>query len=420
MIWTVIGIVCASLASLFFSTVTYALRDFSRSRLEDMLATHKRSEWFERTMELRADLVFVTAVGRLLANMMLLMLPLRLYYQPGRAPWVQYTGAVVVAGVLGLVFSVAIPTAMARYAGELVIAMSVRFLHGMRIALLPVTKLMHLIDGVVRRATGASLELEPEQVEKDIMSAVEEGEKEGVVGEEEREMIESVIEFRDTQVGQTMTARPEIVAVEVGATLEEVKRTIEESGHSRLPVYDGTLDHIVGILYARDLLKHLGMPTEQFDIRSAIRPAIFVPETKPLRDLLHEFKLQKVHIALVLDEYGGTVGLVTIEDILEELVGEIADEHEPHEPAMLKRLSETSYEADARLSVEEVNQQCGLALPEDAGFETVGGFVVAVLGRIPVKGTMFEHAGARFTVLDAEPQRVVRVKIELLPQAVRE
>jgi len=298
--------------------------------------------------------------------------------------------------------------------------MSVRFLHGMRMALLPVTKLMHLIDGVVRRATGASLELEPEQVEKDIMSAVEEGEKEGVVGEEEREMIESVIEFRDTQVGQTMTARPEIVAVEVGATLEEVKRTIEESGHSRLPVYDGTLDHIVGILYARDLLKHVGMPTEQFEIRRAIRPAIFVPETKPLRDLLHEFKLQKVHIALVLDEYGGTVGLVTIEDILEELVGEIADEHEPHEPAMLKRLSETSYEADARLSVEEVNQQCGLALPEDAGFETVGGFVVAVLGRIPVKGTMFEHAGARFTVLDAEPQRVVRVKIELLPQAVRE
>jgi putative hemolysin len=112
--------------------------------------------------------------------------------------------------------------------------------------------------------------------------------------------------------------------------------------------------------------------------------------------------------------------LVTIEDILEELVGEISDEHEPHEPAMLKRLSETSFEADARLSVEEVNQQCGLVLPEDAGFETVGGFVVAVLGRIPVKGTMFEHAGTRFTVLDAEPQRVVRVKIELLPQAARE
>src|SRR5207245_2820538 len=114
----------------------------------------------------------------------------------------------------------------------------------------------------------------------------------------------------------------------------------EESGHSRLPVYEGDLDHIQGMLYARDLLHHLGLPPEKFNIRSAMRPAFYVPEIKPLRDLLRDFRQQKIHIAIVLDEYGGTAGLVTIEDVLEELVGEMRDEHEPVEPALLKRMDE--------------------------------------------------------------------------------
>jgi CBS domain containing-hemolysin-like protein len=231
-------------------------------------------------------------------------------------------------------------------------------------------------------------------------------------------MIESVIEFRATQAGQIMTARPEIVGLDLHATLTEVKRTLEESGHSRVPVYDGTLDHIVGVLYARDLLKHLGLPPENFNIRSAIRPAIYVPETKPLRDLLNDFRLQKVHIAIILDEYGGTAGLVTIEDILEELVGDISDEHEPTEPAMLRRLDDQTWEADARVYLDELNRQVGLTIPEDQGYDTLGGFVSTTLGRIPTPGAQFEHSHARYTVLDAEPQKINRVKIELLPVPV--
>lgn len=268
----------------------------------------------------------------------------------------------------------------------------------------------------MHRAVGNRSDPEPEQIEKDILSAVEDGEEEGVVDAQEREMIESVIEFHDIEVSQTMTARPEIVAIELAATLDEVKRITEESGHSRIPVIDGTLDHIIGILYARDLLKHLGRPPEEFDIRSAMRPAMFVPESKLVRDLLLDFRMQKVHIAIVLDEYGGTAGLVTIEDILEELVGEISDEHEPQEPAMLKRIDELTYEADARLYIDEVNRQLGLNLPEDAGYDTLGGFVSTTLGRIPQKGTTFQADGARYTVIDAEPQRVKRLKVELIPQ----
>src|SRR2546429_1539368 len=216
---------------------------------------------------------------------------------------------------------------------------------------------------------GNKSEPAPEQIEKDILSVVEDGEKEGVVDMQERKMIESVIEFRDARVGQVMRPRPQIMGIELGASLIEVKRTLEESGHSRIPVYDGTIDHIVGILYARDLLKHLGLPPEKFDIRSAIRPAFYVPETKPLRELLNDFRLQKVHIAIVLDEYGGTAGLVTIEDILEELVGDISDEHEPSAPAALRRINDHTWEADGRDYLDEVNAQLGLSSPEDPGVD---------------------------------------------------
>src|SRR5262249_10236267 len=149
---------------------------------------------------------------------------------------------------------------------------------------------------------------------------------------------------------------------------------VEESGVSRIPVYEGTLDKVVGVLYARDLLKYVGEEVEKFDVRAAMRPPYFVPETTLLKDLLSNFRLQKVHIAIVLDEYGGTAGVVTIEDGLEELVGDISDEHEPSEPAMLKQVSENTWEADARVYVNELNRTVGLNLPEDQGYDTLAGF----------------------------------------------
>jgi CBS domain containing-hemolysin-like protein len=147
-----------------------------------------------------------------------------------------------------------------------------------------------------------------------------------------------------------------------------------------------------------------------------MRPAFFVPETKLLRHLLSDFRAQKVHIAVVLDEYGSTAGLITIEDILEELVGEISDEHEPLEPALFKKIDDRNAEADAKISIEQLNRLLPISIPEGSGFETLGGFLISSLSRIPEKGSALELDGVRYTVLDAEPQRVKRVKIELLPQ----
>jgi putative hemolysin len=173
---------------------------------------------------------------------------------------------------------------------------------------------------------------------------------------------------------------------------------------------------VVGILHARDLIKLLGQADPQFSVGQIMRPAIYVPETKSLSDLLSDFRHQKVHFAVVLDEYGSTSGIVTIEDVLEELVGEMSDEHETAEPAMLKKIDDRTVDADARIRIEDLNRLAGLNLAEDAGYETLAGFLTTNLARIPEKGAVYEQGQVKYTVLDAEPQRIKRVKVEILTQ----
>jgi CBS domain containing-hemolysin-like protein len=414
---TIGAIAVAGIGSLFFSVLSYSLRDLSRVRLEEFLGSRGKGKWLERTLDYSADLAFITAVWRLVFNLLILVGVLVLLEGIGNE-LIHYLLSIVVGLFLSLFCSVIIPHALAKYAGAAIIGRFVGLLHALRIAMLPITRIMHGIDQLAGMVAGESRLEDQEHINKEILSVVEEGEKEGVVDKQEREMIESVIEFRDTQVGQIMTARPDIVGLDVGASLAQVKGTIEETAHSRIPVYNGTMDQIVGIMYARDLVKHVGLPAEQFDIRAVMRPAIFVPETKPLRDLLREFRAAKVHIAIVLDEYGGTAGLVSIEDILEELVGEISDEHEAQQPAMLKKLDGGTWEADARVKIDELKRVVGVNLPEDAGYETLGGFLSTSLGEIPEAGTAYEHSGVRYTILEAEPQRVNRVRIETSGQVL--
>jgi putative hemolysin len=417
------GLLAAAVAAVFFSTLSYALRDYSRSRLAERLDRYGRGgpvalDWVS---DHARDLIFVTAVARMTANLLMYVCVLRLTAFTGDRMLVQDALSVLAAGVVTLFASVAIPHAAARYAGETFIALFLPVLRLVRVALLPVTQVSHAVDALFRRASGgveSNLQVLNEEIGEEILSVVDQGQKEGVVDPQERAMIESVIHFRETTAGQIMTPRPEMVTIELPATLDEVRRTVETSGHSRIPVFERSLDGgIVGVLYARDLLPYVGQPigAQPFDLRGTVRPAFFVPETKPLRDLLQDFRLRKVHLAVILDEYGGTAGLVTIEDILEELVGDISDEHETAEPAQIQRVDDHTWEADARAYVDDLNAAVGLDLPDDAGFDTLGGFVTTSLSRIPAAGTAFEQGGVRYLVLAAEPQRVTRVRIELPP-----
>jgi putative hemolysin len=415
---TVVGVALASLLSLFFSTVTYSLRKYSRVRLAEFLGRRDADRWFEPLTENTADLTFLTAIFRQFSNILLWVLVFASFEQTHYGAIVRYTLTVLVAGVIAVFVAVTIPHAAARYAGAEIVGFCAPVLNALRIVFSPLAKLMHGTDDVVRRALGAREEQSESQIDDEILSAVEEGEKEGVVDEQEREMIESVIEFRDTTAGHIMTPRQDVVAVPADATLEQVKNAMEESRHSRIPVYEQDLDHLVGILHARDLINLVGQADPQFSIRQIMRPAIYVPETKSLSNLLSDFRHQKVHFAVVLDEYGSMSGIVTLEDVLEELVGEMSDEHEANEPAMLKKIDDKTVDVDARIRIEDLNRLAGLNLAEDAGYETLAGFLTTNLARIPEKGVVYEQGKVRYTVLDAEPQRVKRVKIEILAQGV--
>lgn len=226
-------------------------------------------------------------------------------------------------------------------------------------------------------------------------------------------MIESVIEFTDTLVEKIMTPRTAIVALPKHANLETVLETIRTKGHSRIPVYDRTIDTILGVLYAKDLLQR--EEGAAFDLTAVMRKALFIPESKPVRELLHEFQEQKVHIALVLDEYGGTAGLVTIEDILEELVGEIRDEYDPADPAVLTRINDHTAEIDARMRIDELNDQLKIELPESENYETIGGFVFSRMGRIPKVGERCDDENVAIEVIAAEPRRIKRLRLTITP-----
>ena len=247
---------------------------------------------------------------------------------------------------------------------------------------------------------------------------VETGTEQGGIEEEEKEMIHGVIELGDKRVHEVMVPRIGIRAVNVNDPLDLVLDMIVRAGHSRLPVFEESLDNIVGILYAKDLLPYLkgnGRSNGQIDIRSLVRPPVYVPESKPVDDLLHEMQVAKRHIAIVVDEYGGTAGLVTMEDVVEEIVGEIQDEYDTEEP-MVEDLStdeEIAYRLDGRVSMDDLRDLFDLSdedEPDEEAYDTVGGFVVHRVGRIPLTGAEIPFRNDVVIEVEAsEPRRVAKV-----------
>ena len=247
---------------------------------------------------------------------------------------------------------------------------------------------------------------------------VETGSEQGQIEEEEKEMIHGVIELAEKRVHEVMVPRIGIRAVNVDDPLDEVLDMIVRAGHSRLPVFEESLDNIVGILYAKDLLPYLkgnGMANGSIDIRKLVRSPVYVPESKPVDDLLHEMQAAKRHIAIVVDEYGGTAGLVTMEDVVEEIVGEIQDEYDSEDP-MVEDIStdeEIAYRLDGRVSMDDLRDLFDLSdddEPDEDAYDTIGGFIVHRVGRIPLPGAEVPFRdGVTLQVEAAEPRRVARV-----------
>jgi CBS domain containing-hemolysin-like protein len=250
----------------------------------------------------------------------------------------------------------------------------------------------------------------PFLTEDELRLMVEVGEEEGVLEEDEREMIHNVFDLGDTAVREVMVPRIDMVTVEADDSLTDATQIIVQGGFSRIPVYDDTINDIIGVLYAKDLLRVMATGNTPQQIRQLpLRSAYYVPESKRLDDLLHEMQRQRVHIAIVVDEYGAVVGLVTIEDLVEEIIGDIKDEYDKEEQ-IFERVSETEFLVDAKISVDDLNERIDTDLPAE-DYDTLGGFVYTQLDKIPAVGDVVTYKDLTITVLGTKGRRVTKVKI---------
>lgn len=418
--WSVLIICLFAGGTLFFSVNVVALRIFSYVKLQEAFKAANKKEDYEvlasQVAENAEELVLTCWLYRLILNMLILLLLVATVSELRRSYSVlSYIIAFIIAMVIFSTFSLAIPHAWAKYAGEKVLSRTYRLLMFFSIMASPFLYIFRLYDGFIRRLAGiaeTTPEEQQEEKQEEFLTGLEQHRTEGVLDEEEQEMIENVLELSSSTADEIMTPRTDIIAVEVNADLKKVLDTINDAGHTRVPVYEDNIDNIVGLIYAKDLLPEIGKNPADFKLRDKMRNAYFVPETKPLRALLHEFQNQKLHIAVVLDEYGGTAGIVTLEDILEELVGEITDEYEETPPEPIKKISRDMIEADARTSVDEINDEFELELPEDEDYETIGGFVFSRLGYIPKTGETFDYENLKFTIASAETRKIKLIQIQ--------
>lgn len=419
LLWVVTGLTALSC---FFALSSYSLRAYRRVHLEESLNAangKQRLKDFEAHLpELRLTASFCRAT----VNVALVAALLYAFKAPAAG-----VGSLAAAGGVALaligVFGVAIPHAWAAHLGQKILNATMGLLLVLRYALFPAVWLMSALDVPIRRLAGVQEADEDEAGEtakQEILHAATEGQAEGSVHREEVRMIESVMEFGETHSEEIMTPRTDIFALPVDTPWRQAAERIVEAGHTRVPLYEGDIDHIVGVLYAKDMLGYT-VREEHPPLRRLMRKCYFVPESKTLDALLREFKARKVHQAIVLDEYGGTAGLITMEDILEEIVGDISDEYDRVAPALMRRIDDRTAEIDGRMYVDDLNDALGLSIPEDEDYDTAAGLVFSELGYVPTADESCEAHGARFTVLAADERRITRLRIEVLePQSTSE
>jgi len=378
-----------------------------KARIEPLLARADSLATSAGILEVTCELAFATQVLRWLSA-------------PDPADGRAILLTVLIAAPSILLASQALPTALALGVGDRLLVWCLPTFHALQIPLRWLVGALEAASRVLMRVVGVRQDpASARQIVEGLREVIEDSEISGDLDETEREIIGNVMEFRDVNIAAVMTPRIEVRGVEIDESLLAAVQRMAECGHSRVPVYEGSLDRIVGVLTARDLLQAAGeRGMQEQPLRAILRPAYFVPETKLLSELLAEFRREKIKLAIVLDEYGGTAGLVTLGDIIREIVGDIQDEFDETGLHPVRRLSDGRIEIDAGLHVSEVNREVGTELPEDGGFETLAGYVLAELGHFPKRGETFSAGLFEYTVLEASDRRVIRVGLRPAAQEV--
>jgi putative hemolysin len=329
----------------------------------------------------------------------------------GGADGVSLIVVTIVLALFTIVFAELVPKTLALANAErfaIALSLPIEFLAR---ALGPVIALLTGVTTAITRLFGATITNEASITAEELRLIVERGGEQGVLEAEEEQMINAVIELGSRRVHEVMVPRIAMAVMQIPATFDEAIDTIVEHGHSRIPVYEESVDEILGILYAKDLLPILRESAgPRPDLRTLLRTPVYIPESMTVDDLLHEFQRRKVHIAIVLDEYGGTAGLVTIEDLLEEIVGEIQDEYDVEEP-MVVRISDDEARLDGRASVDDLAElfDVSLGLEDEDEYDTVGGLIYHRIGGVPAPGDRVDVDGLTLTVETTDGRRVGKV-----------
>jgi len=369
----------------------------------------------ERLMEKSHKILATILIGNNIVNIAATAIATELTFKYFSGKNVTFLVTVMMTFMI-LIFGEITPKTFSSYYPEAVAVRLGRPIEILSYILYPVLQILNGITSVTIRLLGGNINQNKSLVSEDeIKTLVDVGEEAGIIESKEKEMINSIFAIGDIEATEVMVPRIDMVYLEEDSSLEESLNVVIDFGYSRIPVIKDTIDNVVGILYAKDLLAYARQPgsNKDFDIKKIIRAAYYVPESKKVSDLLREMQKEKVHIAIVLDEYGGTLGLVTIEDILEEIVGEILDEYDD-ELDLIEQMNENSLIVSSKASIEEINEVLGISLPEDE-YESIGGFVFNLLGRVPLKDDIIEFDDAKIRVISVQNRRIKQVEIQKKP-----
>jgi CBS domain containing-hemolysin-like protein len=337
--------------------------------------------------------------------------------------WILLAATVAVGAPVLLAVEIWIPRAVARLWAAPLLYYTWPLWRAVGLLMAPLVWGARFVDTVFHRVAGRMPEVpDEESFEDEIRTIVTEGHREGLLEEDAREMIEGVIELGDVVVSEIMTPRTDMVSMPLSLSWQEMLQFVVRVRHTRIPVHENNRDDIIGILYTKDLLPELakGPDEPRTPWKSLLRAPWFVPETKPVDDLLQEFQQTRNHMVVVLDEYGGVSGLVTMEDVLEEIVGEIIDESDKDLVDGIREIDHRTAEALGKVHIDEINERLALDLPDDGDFDTIAGFVFTELGYVPVVGEQLVWQNVRLTVLEATRRRIERVRLEILDRPKRE
>ncbi len=421
----VVLLVVLMIVNAFLATARSALINVRKARLRQLIEEGVGSaRTAERLAENASRLLATTQLGMMLTSFfaggvvaVVSAPPLAEAMQPwlGEASHpVAFVLVVFLAAVVMLIFAELVPDTIGVQYSERLALWLARPLAVISVLAMPMVHLMVWLSNLVSRMFGAQTRSEmPFVTEEEIKTLVDAGEEEGVIQEEEKEMIYSIFELGDTLAREVMIPRIDVVALDVRTPMLEALDTIMEAGHSRIPVYDETIDNVQGLLYAKDLLPYLREGRTDVPLKSILRQAYFIPETKKASDLLPDLQQRRVHMAVVVDEYGGVAGLVTIEDLLEEIVGEIQDEYDTEEP-FVEFVTDNVYVFDARLDLDDLNRLMDVSLPTDDS-DTLGGFIYSELGEVPAVGDQVVFDDMDFTVQSVTGRRIKKVRVERRP-----